>query len=123
MAGAPQAGAEGDSVLENSVEPVSLLKWINISLKQTENRSNTTVSLADSYVVYRIACSVLLCYSIYRAALSRATLLHMDIARPVFKSTIWKNGHGLWEMLTLTGPFQVKSSHGPGFRDPQLEIM
>ena len=42
--------------------------------------------------------------------------------RPVFKSSIWKNGPCLWEIWTSKGHSEVNISSGSGIRDPRFEI-
>ena len=40
-----------------------------------------------------------------------------------FKSSIWKNGSRLWEILTFKGHLQVKISNGSGIWDSHVEIV
>ena len=42
--------------------------------------------------------------------------------RPVFKSSIWKNGPIPWEVWTFRYQFEVQISNGSGIWDPQLEM-
>ena len=44
-------------------------------------------------------------------------------ARPIFESSIRKDGPSLWEARAFTGHFEVKLSHGSGIVDPQFEIL
>ena len=37
--------------------------------------------------------------------------------RPVFNSSIWKNGPGPWEIRTFKGQFEVSISNGSGSSD------
>ena len=44
-------------------------------------------------------------------------------ARPVFKSSIRRNGPRPWEIWTFRGHFEVRPSNGSGIWDPQFEFL
>ena len=44
-------------------------------------------------------------------------------ARPVFKSSIWRNGPSPWEIWTFGGHAEANTSNVCGFLDPQLVIL
>ena len=45
------------------------------------------------------------------------------LTRPVFDSSIWKNGPSPWEIGTFKGQVEVKISNGSGIWDPRFEIV
>ena len=45
------------------------------------------------------------------------------IVRPVFKSSIWKNGLSPWDIRAFKGHLEVTISEGSGIRDPQFEVL
>ena len=58
----------------------------------------------------------------YTLNIRREPVQFSCIARPVFKSSVCKDGPRPWETLTSKGHFEVKVSTGSGIRDPQSEI-